>query len=56
MKNIPIQHISEIINSYLQDRSWMHRIEGYSVLKTWDDIVPKNISMNIKPIKIQDHF
>lgn len=55
MKNIPPKHIGEIIHSYLKNRNWMQRIEGYNILQSWEEVVPEKISRNTKPIKIQNN-
>lgn len=56
MKNISPKHIGEIIHSYLKNRNWKQRIDGYDVLQSWEEIVPKNIALNTKPIKIQNNI
>jgi len=55
MKNIPPKHIREIIRSYLKNRNWIQRIEGYNILQSWEEIVSEKISRNTKPIKIQNN-
>jgi len=55
MKNIPPKHIGEIIHSYLKNRNWIQRIEGYNILQSWEEVVPEKISRNTKPIKIQNN-
>ena len=55
MKNIVPKHIGEIINSYLKDRNWTQRIDGYHIIQSWEDVVPKNIFLNTKPVKIQNN-
>ena len=55
MKNVPPKHIGEIIHSYLKNRNWVQRLDGYSILQSWEDIVPKKISLNTKPMKIQNN-
>ncbi len=56
MNNISPKHIGEIIHSYLKNRNWKQRIDGYDVLQSWEEIVPKNIALNTKPIKIQNNI
>jgi predicted nucleic acid-binding Zn ribbon protein len=55
MKNIPPKHIGEIISSYLKNRNWVQRIDGYSILQSWEEVVPINVARNTKPIKIQNN-
>ena len=49
-------HISEIIDSYFQNRHWNQRIKGYSLLKLWEEMIPQKITQNTKPIKIQNNI
>lgn len=55
MKHSPPQHIGEVINSYLRNRNWTQRLNGYDVFELWEEFIPKKIALNAKPIKIQDH-
>jgi predicted nucleic acid-binding Zn ribbon protein len=55
MKNKPPQHISEVINLYLRNRHWTQRLDGYNILNLWEELLPEKITLNAKPIKIQDH-
>ncbi len=55
MKNMLPKHIGEIIHSYLKERNWTQRIDGYHIFQSWEDMVSNKIAMNAKPIKIQNN-
>lgn len=55
MKNIPPKHIADIIKSYIIERNWTQRFNGYDIFQSWDDFIPEKIALNAKPIKIQDN-
>ena len=55
MSHSPPKHIREIIHSFFNGRNWNQRINGYNFLKSWENIVPEKISLNTKPIKIQNN-
>ena len=54
MRNSTPKHIGEIIHLYLNDRNWNQRIDGYNILQSWKDMVPKSVFLNTKPVKIQN--
>lgn len=55
MKNIPPKHIGEMIHSYLKNRNWLERMNGYHILQSWEDVVSPKIALNTRPIKIQNN-
>lgn len=55
MNNNEISHINEIIKKLFRKRNWTQRIDGYDIFSHWNEILPKKISQNTKPIKIQNN-
>lgn len=56
MKNSEPKHISDVIQSFFKTRHWTQRMDGYNIFDLWGDILPQNIALNTKPVKIQNNI
>ncbi len=49
------RHINEIVQSFFKSRNWRQRVDGYNFFDSWEDILPPEIALNTKPLKIQNN-
>ncbi|MDD3657051.1 MAG: DUF721 domain-containing protein [Atribacterota bacterium] len=56
MNNNEPKQIDEVIQTFFRKRNWTQRINGYNLFSSWEDILPLKISLNTKPIKIQNNI
>jgi predicted nucleic acid-binding Zn ribbon protein len=56
MNNNEPKQIDEVIQIFFRKRNWTQRINGYNLFSSWKDILPLKISLNTKPIKIQNNI
>ena len=48
------RHINEAIQLFLESRNWTQRVDGYNLFNSWEAILPPEIALNTKPLKIQN--